>query len=298
MAEIQIKNISNFLVLGSGTLGLRVALQAAMSGFNTTVYDIHASALDAGKQIQIKILKSLIKSGQVNGELFDEIMSRLSFTTDPEQAAKDADFINESVTEEPDIKAKVWKQFGALCPPHTVFTTNTSYLLPSMFAEASGRPEMFCAFHFHDVFTARVVDIMPHPGTAPWMIPLLDTMGRRLNQIPVRMKKENPGYIFNTMLMAFLGAAGALVTYDIAAIEDVDRSWMGNFSMPAGPFGIMDQIGLDTAWHVTHKMKDTRSQKFAAFLKGYIDQGKLGVKTGEGFYKYPNPSYQSPEFLK
>jgi 3-hydroxybutyryl-CoA dehydrogenase len=297
MTEIKISDIKNFVVLGSGTLGLRVALQAAISGFNTTVYDISDKALDSGKDIQIKILKSLIKSNHVPEDKFDEIMSRLAFTSNAEEAANNADFINESVTEEPEIKEKVWKQFGELCPSHTVFTTNTSYLLPSMFAQASGRPEMFCAFHFHDVFTARVVDIMPHPGTAAWMIELLDNMGKKLNQIPVRMKKENPGYIFNTMLMAFLGAAGALVTYDIAAIEDVDRSWMGNFSMPAGPFGIMDQIGLDTAWHVTHKMKDARSQKFAEFLKGYIDKGKLGIKTGEGFYKYPNPSYQSLDFL-
>ena len=297
MAELKINDIKNFLVLGSGTLGLRVALQAAISGFDTTVYDISSKALDSAKQVQIKILRSLIKSGHIAEAQFDEIMARLSYTTDPAAAAKHADFVNESVTEEPDIKEKVWRQFGQLCPPHTVFTTNTSYLLPSMFAEATGRPELFCAFHFHDVFTARVVDIMPHPGTASWLIELLDAMGKKLNQIPVRMKKENPGYIFNTMLMAFLGAAGALVTYDIAAIEDVDRSWMGNFSMPAGPFGIMDQIGLDTAWHVTHKMKDARSQKFASFLKGYIDQGKLGVKTGEGFYKYPNPSYQSATFL-
>ncbi|MEQ9300874.1 MAG: 3-hydroxyacyl-CoA dehydrogenase [Cyclobacteriaceae bacterium] len=298
MAEVKLNDIKNFLVLGSGTLGLRVALQAAISGFNTTVYDISDKALDSGKNIQIKILKSLIKSGHVPEADFDGIISRLAFTSNPEEAAKNVDFVNESVTEEPEIKEKVWKQFGELCPSHTVFTTNTSYLLPSMFSEATGRPGMFCAFHFHDVFTARVVDIMPHPGTESWMIELLDAMGKKLNQIPVRMKRENPGYIFNTMLMAFLGAAGALVTYDIAAIEDVDRSWMGNFSMPAGPFGIMDQIGLDTAWHVTHKMKDTKSQKFAELLKGYIDQGKLGIKTGEGFYNYPNPSYQSPEFLK
>ena len=298
MTPRKIEDIQHFLVLGSGTLGLRVALQAAISGFDTTVYDISDKALASGKEIQIKILKSLIKSGNIPASDFDGIMSRLSFTSDPSEAAANADFINESVTEEPEIKEQVWKQFGELCPEHTVFTTNTSYMLPSMFADASGRPAEFCAFHFHDVFTARVVDIMPHPGTAPWVIELLDDMGKRLNQIPVRMKKENPGYIFNTMLMAFLGAAGALVTYDVASIEDVDRSWMGNFGMPSGPFGIMDQIGLDTAWHVTHKMKDTKSQKFASFLKTYIDQGKLGIKTGEGFYKYPNPGYQSPDFLK
>jgi len=99
------------------------------------------------------------------------------------------------------------------------------------------------------------------------------------------------------MLVALIGAAGALVTYDIASIEDVDRSWMGNFKMERGPFGILDLIGLETVWHITSTMPDTKSQKFAALLKTYVDAGKLGVKTGEGFYKYPNPAFQQSHFV-
>jgi 3-hydroxybutyryl-CoA dehydrogenase len=99
------------------------------------------------------------------------------------------------------------------------------------------------------------------------------------------------------MLMALLGAAGSLVTGEVASIEDVDRSWMGNFKMEMGPFGIIDQIGLDTAWHVSSAQKDTKSQRFAAFLKTYLDAGKLGVKTGEGFYTYPEPAYAKPGFI-
>lgn len=297
MNELKLSDIKNVLVLGSGTLGLRVALQSAISGFNTTVYDINDKALATAAVVQKKILESLIKSGHIAATDKEQILARLQYTSDPAIAAKEADFVNESVTEEIEIKEKVWQQFGMLCPAQTVFTTNTSYLLPSMFAHHSGRPERFCAFHFHDVFTARVVDIMPHPTTAPWVEELLYDMGQKLNQIPVKIKKENPGYLFNTMLMAVLGAAGALLTYDVASVEDVDRSWMGNFNMPVGPFGILDQIGLDTAWHVTHKMKDTKSQKFAALLQGYIDQGKLGIKSGEGFYKYPNPAYAQSGFL-
>ena len=213
-------------------------------------------------------------------------------------AAKDADFISESVLEDLAIKKKVWAQFAALCPPHTIFTTNTSYLLPSWFAAETGRPNLFCAFHFHDVFTANVVDIMPHAGTETWVSDLLMEMGRKLNQTPVYVKKESNGYIFNAMLMALIGAAGALVTYDVSSIEDVDRSWMGNFKMASGPFGILDVIGLDTAWHVTNNQSDSKSQKFAALLKTYVDAGKLGVKTGEGFYKYPNPAYQQDNFVQ
>jgi 3-hydroxybutyryl-CoA dehydrogenase len=99
------------------------------------------------------------------------------------------------------------------------------------------------------------------------------------------------------MLVALIGAAGALATFDIASIEDVDRSWMGNFKMEMGPFGILDTIGLETAWHITSTLTDTKSQKFSALLKQYVDAGKLGVKTGEGFYKYPHPSFKESDFI-
>lgn len=289
--------IQKICILGAGTLGSRVALQSAISGFEVAVFDIDEKALDFGFKTMKKILSQLEK-GQLLKEAQEKILSRIYFTTDQKKAIQDADFVNESVTEDVEIKKKVWKQFGELAPIKTIFTTNTSYLLPSMFAEESGRPEKFCAFHFHDVFYSRIVDIMPHPGTDPELIPLLKNLGRKLNQVLVLVKKENPGYIFNTMLLALLGAAGKLLTSEIGSIEDIDRSWMVNFHMPMGPFGILDSIGLDTAWHVTKNRKDPASQAFAGLLKTYIDAGKLGEKTGEGFYKYPNPAYKLPDFIQ
>ncbi|TFV97835.1 3-hydroxyacyl-CoA dehydrogenase [Algoriphagus kandeliae] len=289
--------IQKICILGAGTLGSRVAIQSAISGYEVSVYDIHEEALDFGFKTMKKILAQLEK-GQLLKEPQEKILSRIYFTTAPEKAIQDADFVNESVTEDVEIKKKVWKQFGEIAPQKTIFTTNTSYLLPSMFAEESGRPEKFCAFHFHDVFYSRIVDTMPHPGTEPELIPLLEELGRKLNQVPILVKKENPGYIFNTMLLALIGAAGKLLTGEVGSVEDIDRSWMVNFHMPMGPFGILDSIGLDTAWHVTKNRKDSASQAFAALLKTYIDAGKLGEKTGEGFYKYPHPAYKAPNFIK
>jgi len=245
-----------------------------------------------------KITQQLIKSNSLTEEKRLEAFNRIRYTTDLQNALFDCDFISESVTEELVIKENVWKQIGEQAPAKTIFTTNTSFLLPSQLANISGRPQKFCAFHFHDVFYARVVDIMPHPTTDPALIPLLQEVGKTLNQVPVIVKKESPGYIFNFMLMALLDAAGKLKTKDIASMEDIDRSWMVNFHMPTGPFGIIDNIGLDTAWHVVKEREDKASQAFAKLLKEYINQGKLGEKTGEGFYKYPNPAYRHPEFLK
>lgn len=295
--ELKLKDIKNVLILGSGTLGLRIGLQSALSGFNTVIYDIHEEAFVSAKKIQDSILKNLIERNVITKEESIEAKNSIAFTTDETLAAKDSDFVSESVVEDLAVKKKVWAQFANLCPKHTVFTTNTSYLMPSLFAEDTGRPERFCAFHFHDVFFANVVDVMPHPKTEKWVVDLLMDMGKKLNQTPVFVKKESPGYIFNAMLVALIGAAGALVTYDIASIEDVDRSWMGNFKMERGPFGILDVIGLETVWHITSSMPDEKSKKFAALLKTYVDAGKLGVKAGEGFYKYPNPEFQQGHFI-
>lgn len=291
---MQIKNVT---IIGTGTLGSRIGLQAAISGYRVIFYDISDSALEKTKPLIDKIIAQLIKAETFDASKKSETLSRISYTTDLKIALANCDFISESVTEELSIKEKVWKQIGELAPAKTIFTTNTSYLLPSQLAAISGRPQKFCAFHFHDVFYARVVDIMPHPTTDPSMIPLLQELGKSLNQVPVIVKKESPGYIFNFMLMAVLGAAGRLKTKDIASIEDIDRSWMVNFHMPTGPFGIIDNIGLDTAWHVVKERDDTPSQAFAKLLKEYIDQGKLGEKTGEGFYKYPKPAYRDSGFL-
>jgi 3-hydroxybutyryl-CoA dehydrogenase len=291
-------DIRRFLVLGSGTLGLRVGLQAALSGFDTVIYDNREDAFGAARKVQASILRHLTRSGRISPEDAEVALTRIRFTTNPREAAEGTDFVNESVYEDLEVKREVWSLFGGLCPPETLFTTNTSYLLPSQFAEATGRPGLFCAFHFHDVFHANVVDVMPHAGTEPWVCDLLMAMGRRLWQTPVFVERESPGYIFNAMLMALIGAAGALVTGGVASVEDVDRSWMGNFKMDRGPFGILDTIGLDTAWHVTHNQKDPRSQRFAAYLKTYVDSGRLGMKTGEGFYTYPDPAFAREGFIE
>ncbi|MFT6828394.1 MAG: 3-hydroxybutyryl-CoA dehydrogenase [Roseivirga sp.] len=294
---MKLEDINKVLILGAGTLGLRVGLQSAISGFETTIYDISEKALDAAIQTQAGILKMLIRHEKLTEAQAEEAKARLTFTTDAEAAADDADFLNESVTENLDLKRKVWEQFGALCPEKTLFTTNTSYLLGSQIADASGRPERFCNFHFHDVFYSNVVDVMPHSGTEAWINDLLMELGKKLWQTPVFVQKENHGYIFNYMLMALIGAAGSLKTMDIGSIEDIDRSWMGNFKMDMGPFGILDTVGLETAWHITSSQPDKKSQAFAALLKTYLDAGKLGVKTGEGFYKYPNPRYKEEGFV-
>ena len=292
-----IKDIKGVLITGCGTLGLRIGLRCAMDGFNVKMYDVTDEALQKARSVQDKLLRSFVKKGVITEGVADATRRRITTTTDKAEAVKNVDLVSESVTEALEIKKKVWASFAPLFEPNTILTTNTSYLLPSMFAEETGQPTLFCAFHFHDVFTMTVVDIMPHPNTEGWVIDLLKDFGKAIHQIPVLIQKENPGYLFNQMLMAILGAAGDLRTRDIASIQDIDRSWMGNFKSNIGPFGMLDTIGLETAWHIVKVRTDSRSLRFATLLKAYIDEGKLGLKSGEGFYKYPNPEFVEADFL-
>ena len=293
----KVEDINNILIIGCGTLGLRIGLRCAMDGFNVKMYDLTDEALMKARSIQGKLLKSFVKNDKMTEEEAEATMKRLLMTTDKAEAVKNIDLVSESVTENLALKKKMYADFAPLFEPQTLLTTNTSYLLPSQFAAETGRPERFCALHFHDVFTMNVVDVMPHPDTEGWFVDLLMQFGKAIHQIPVLIQKENPGYLFNQILMAVLGAAGDLRTRDIASIQDIDRSWMGNFKSNMGPFGMLDTIGLDTAWHIVDTRSDSRSIRFAALLKQYIDEGKLGLKTGEGFYKYPKPEFALPDFL-
>jgi 3-hydroxybutyryl-CoA dehydrogenase len=172
-----------------------------------------------------------------------------------------------------------------------------------MFAAATGRPDRVAALHFHPpVWSSNVVDVMPHPGTSPETTELLLAFARSIGQIPIELRKESSGYVFNAMYSALNEAAITLVANGIASVEDVDRAWMGITKMPIGPFGMLDGVGLDTVWDITDfwagRTGDAQRRRNADFIKPYVDRGCLGVKSGEGFYRYPNPAWSAPDFVQ
>jgi 3-hydroxybutyryl-CoA dehydrogenase len=172
-----------------------------------------------------------------------------------------------------------------------------------MFAAATGRPDKFAALHFYGVWIKNLADIMPHPGTSPETLALLVAFAKRIGQVPTVLKKEYPGYIGNTILGALNAVALKLVFTDqVASVEDVDRAFMLLEGTPVGPFGWLDYNGLDMVWHVMESNAkisgDPGDQAFAdMFKREYIAKGWLGVKSGKGFYSYPNPAWSQPDFL-
>lgn len=290
------------LVVGAGTMGRQVALQCALFGREVTVYDVSAAQLDQLAAWMHERVDEFVSAGWVEAEQAQQALGRVRRTTDAASAAEGVDVLSESVPERLSVKRDVFRQFHALCPSPALFTTNSSYYLPSMMAAASGRPEQFAALHFHSpVWLANVVDIAPHPRTAPQTIDQLAAFAQRIGQIPIVLRKESPGYVFNAMLWAFLWEALRLVAHEVASVEDVDRSWMGVLGTPIGPFGILDRIGLDTAHEIIAQwaflLGKGQAERPAAVLEALVRAGKMGEKTGRGFYAYPAPAWAEPGFL-
>jgi len=171
-----------------------------------------------------------------------------------------------------------------------------------MFAEATGRPEKFAALHFHDLKLTNIVDIMPHPGTSEETLEAVKQFTKDIDHYAIELINEHHGYVFNNMLSSLFSTALTLASKEVASYEDIDRAWMGILRAPVGPFGMMDSVGLETVWKITdywaETLNDKQSKKNAQFLKEFVDAGNLGIKSGKGFYNYPDTEYFQPEFLK
>ena len=300
---MRIEDVHHVLVIGSGTMGLQIGLQAATHGYDVVVDETDPVAREAAPRRLRGYAEEQMAAGLLDTGEMGRSLARVTVTGDPTDASADTDLLIECVPEDPELKGRVLGQFNALCPPRTVFATNTSTLLPSMFAEATGRPDRFAALHFHiPVWSANVADVMPHPGTSEETTELLVDFARRIGQIPIRMRRESMGYVFNAIYTAMNGAAITLVANDVASVEDVDRAWMGIMKTPFGPFGALDDVGIDTAWHITEYWAgvtgDAQLRANADWLRGYVDSGRTGVKAGEGFYRYPDPAYAAPDFVQ
>jgi 3-hydroxybutyryl-CoA dehydrogenase len=298
------KQIRNVLVLGAGTMGQQIALLCAWHGYRVSLYDLGTEILDRALARIRGLAQQLVAEEYLAPDEVEQILDRITPSTDATEAAREADLVSESIPEDPKLKGQVLGQFDKLCPPHTLFTTNSSTLVPSQYAEATGRPAQFCALHFHQpIWTANVVDIMPHPATDPSVVAVLRDFARDLDQIPIYLGKESPGYVFNAMLNGILRAALELASSEIATVQDIDRSWMGVTNMEMGPFGMIDLVGIDLVHSIV--LRDAgvfrflpRARRILSFLGSYVDQGKLGIKSGQGFYTYPNPAFKQQDFIE
>lgn len=315
-------SIQNVIAAGGGVLGSQIAFQCAYKGFNVTIWlrseasidrartklerlrGIYLDTLDALKPL-CGSSSSAYPRGMVDGlqglteEKLDALKQQvqvayegMALTTDLSEAVKDADLVIESVAEDPKAKAEFYTTLAPLLPEKTILVTNSSTMLPSSFAQYTGRPEKYLAFHFaNEVWKNNTAEVMGHTDTDPDAYETVAQFATQIGMIPLRVKKEQPGYILNSLLIPFLNAGQALYANGVADPETIDLTWRCATGAPAGPFQILDVVGLVTAYNIVimnpdAKNPETTAGKIAALLKEKIDAGKTGVNAGEGFYKY------------
>ncbi len=310
-------NIKNVVVAGGGVLGSQIAFQAAYKGFNVKVWlrmessigrakpkferveKIYLETLQAMKTKLQAYCRGLADNPKLTKAQIDDLiknaahaMDQIEFTLSHEEAAKDADLVIEAIAENPTEKVEFYQAMAKYLPESAIIVTNSSTMLPSAFAESTGRPEKYLALHFaNEIWRNNTAEVMGHAGTSPEAYKEVVEFAEALGMIPLQLKKEQPGYILNSLLVPFLNSAQALLATGVADPETIDKTWQLGTGAPLGPFRILDIVGLTTAYNIVimnpeAKDPETVPGKIAALLKEYIDAGKTGINAGEGFYKY------------
>ncbi|WP_179320090.1 3-hydroxyacyl-CoA dehydrogenase [Winogradskyella helgolandensis] len=297
-------NYKNITIAGSGVLGYQIAFQSAFHGFNVTVFDINDDVLEKAKAKFKTLSEAYKKDLNATQQQIDKTHLNLNYTSDLAEAVKDADLLIEAVPENPAIKIDFYKKLAKVAPEKTIFATNSSTMLPSQFAESTGRSSKFLALHFaNTIWIHNTAEIMGHATTDKKVFEDVVAFAKAIGMLALPLHKEQPGYILNSLLVPLLSAATSLLVNEVADVQTIDKTWMKATGAPLGPFAILDVVGITTAYNIdkiaADKTKDPLKIKTVAYLKEhFIDKNKLGISTGEGFYKYPNPAFRDSDFLK
>ncbi len=282
-------DITKVTVLGTGVLGSQIAYQTAYRGFEVSAYDINDDVLAMAKERFAGLAATYAKEvpGAADGKA-DEALTRISYFSDLGAAVSDADLVIEAIPEVLALKQETYERLGALAPEKTIFATNSSTLLPSDMMAFTGRPAKFLALHFANrVWQFNTAEVMGTTETDPAVFQTVVEFAAEIGMVPIPIHKEKAGYVLNSLLVPFLNAAAGLAAGGYADPHDVDKVWRIATGAPMGPFQIYDVIGMTTPYNILSH-GDADAQKLAAWLKeNYIDKGKLGMASGEGFYRYP-----------
>lgn len=314
----------NVTIIGGGVLGTQIGLMCAYTGHDVTFWlrsegsigrtqpkiDHYSKAMTEALDQAASLIGNpmgayLYPRGLVNDwksatpesikalkAEWEKNQKRVHITLDLAEALKDADIVIEAMTEDPEQKKDIFSRMKDLMPEKTILCTNSSTLLPSMFASFTGRPEKFCAMHFaNEIWKSNTAEIMGHPGTSPETIGHVTDFAKDINMIPLVLHKEQPGYILNSMLVPFLESAEVLWAKGVADPETIDLTWKLATGAPAGPFQIMDIVGLKTCYDIVSMKPEAGDEnsvyhKICTLLKDKLDKGEGGVNSGRGFFDY------------
>ncbi|MGD9034082.1 MAG: 3-hydroxyacyl-CoA dehydrogenase family protein [Desulfobacteraceae bacterium] len=277
-------------VLGAGVMGNGIAQVAAQIGLEVVMRDIEDSFVERGMKGIDKFLSRSVEKGKLEAKEKDNIMGRIKGTTDMADL-KDVDFVVEAVIEDLDLKKKVFKELDELCRPDIILSSNTSSMSITEIATATKRPDKVCGMHFFNpVPLMRLVEIIRGYFTSDETVAVSTDLAKKMGKVTVEVKKDTPGFIVNRIMLPHLIEAIKMVEEGVATVEDIDTAVKNGLNYPMGPFELMDLTGIDIAFFVAeyfHKELNKELKWVApTLLKSMIKAGKLGRKTGGGWYDY------------
>jgi len=292
MIAMPVENIKNVCNLGTGAMGFGTALMFASAGYHVRMFGRSVASVERGfRSIEAALFvyreHGLIKEGDI-----PNILARIQGVSTMEEAAEDADFVIESVAEDLAVKQQVFEKMDKLCPPDTIFATNTSGLSPTVLAEGLGRKDKFVVAHFwNPPFLMPLVEVVPGKFTSHKTVDITWKLMEKIGKKPVALNREALGFIGNRLQMALLREALYIVESGIATPEAVDTTMkysMGRRFSATGPLESADLGGLDIFYNISsYLMKDLcNSPEVSSLLKQAVEKGDLGAKTGIGLYDW------------
>ncbi len=282
------KEIRKVGVLGGGLMGSGIAQVSAQAGFDTIVREISDAAAGKSKDSIGKVLAKGIERGKVTVEERDAALSKLTFTTEL-AALAECDIVVEAVVEDLEMKNAMWKELDAICPPATIFASNTSSLTIAAMAAACGRPDRMLGLHFFNpVPLMKLVEVVRTITTSDETTETAFEFAKKLGKEPIRAK-DNSGFVVNLLLIPYMLDAINALEANVASVEDIDKAMQLGAGHPMGPFTLLDFVGLDTTYKIAEIMFDEyREKRYAPppLLKRMVIAGMYGRKSGKGFYDY------------
>jgi 3-hydroxybutyryl-CoA dehydrogenase len=281
--------IRQISILGTGTMGRGIAYLSAVSGFDTVLFDVETGALDAAKASIESTLRKGVEKGKITEGAAQEAISRLTLIPDLEPAVSTADLIIEAVPESFDLKKDLFAQADLFCAPETILASNTSSLSISKLAGTVERRDRFVGMHFFNPpHVMKLVEIVSGERTSQETVDQVRAIAEKMGKIAI-VVRDSPGFATSRLGVAIGLEAIRMLEEGVASAEDIDRAMELGYNHPMGPLKLTDLVGLDVRLGIAEYLASTLGPRFEPpqLLRARVAEGKLGKKTGEGFYKWP-----------